>query len=82
MYAPVESKEIETETFYKQLQSQMKEVNRIDYLVIAGDFNGRVGNSRHMWGKHCEWKWTKTIRFCYIEQFEDNKYVLLSQRYT
>ena len=43
IYASVEGKEIETGTFYKQVHAQMKEINRNDYLVIAEDFNGRVG---------------------------------------
>jgi len=44
VYAPEEGKTGQTEEFYETLQDQIDKINKIDYLVVAGDYNRRVGN--------------------------------------
>jgi exonuclease III len=43
IYAPVEGKTTETEEFYDDLQAAVDKNNKQDYLILAGDFNARVG---------------------------------------
>lgn len=45
VYAPtnVRGNEMETETFYEDLQKVWKEIPKGDMTIIAGDFNARVG---------------------------------------
>jgi exonuclease III len=44
-YAPEEGREEETIKFYKILQNIIDKVNKNDYIILAGDFNARVGNT-------------------------------------
>jgi len=44
VYAPEEGKTEKTEEFYETLQDQIDEINKIDYIVVAGDYNARDGN--------------------------------------
>lgn len=44
IYAPEEGRKGNTEEFYKELQKHLLTVNNNDYMIIAGDFNARVGN--------------------------------------
>jgi len=34
----------QTEEFYETLQDQIDKINKNDYIVVAGDYNARVGN--------------------------------------
>jgi exonuclease III len=43
IYAPAEGKPTETEEFYDELQAAVDKNNKQDYLILAGDFNARVG---------------------------------------
>jgi len=44
VYAPEEGKTEQTEEFYEALQDQIDKIRKNDYIVVAGDYNGRVGN--------------------------------------
>ena len=44
VYAPVERKEQETEEFNKELQQNMDKIPKKENIILAGDFNGRIGN--------------------------------------
>jgi len=44
VYAPEEGKTEETEEFYETLQDQIDKISKNDYIVVAGDYNIRVGN--------------------------------------
>jgi len=44
VYAPEEGKTEQTEEFYETLQDQIDKINKNDYLVVARDYNARVGN--------------------------------------
>jgi endonuclease/exonuclease/phosphatase family metal-dependent hydrolase len=44
IYAPVEGKYIETTEFYDEIQEVIDKANKKDHLIIAGDFNARIGN--------------------------------------
>jgi Endonuclease/Exonuclease/phosphatase family. len=44
IYAPVEGKEQDTEEFYRDLQQSMDKTPQKENIILAGDFNGRVGN--------------------------------------
>jgi hypothetical protein len=43
VYAPKEGKTEQTEEFYKTLQDQIDKINKNDYIIVAGDYNARVG---------------------------------------
>ena len=44
VYAP-EGKTEQTEEFYETLQDQIDKISKNDYIVIAGDYNAKVGNT-------------------------------------
>jgi len=44
VYAPEEGKTEQTEEFYETLQVQIDKMSKNDYIVVAGDYNARVGN--------------------------------------
>jgi len=44
VYAPKEGKTEQTEEFYETLQDQIDKTSKNDYIVVAGDYNARVGN--------------------------------------
>jgi len=44
VYAPVEGNEQETEEFYRELQQSMDKIPKKENIILAGDFNGRIGN--------------------------------------
>jgi len=44
VYAPKEGKTEQTEKFYGTLQDQIDKRSKNDYIVIARDYNARVGN--------------------------------------
>ena len=44
VYAPEEGRIEETLTLYDELQTQIDKVDKSNYLIVAGDFNARVGN--------------------------------------
>ena len=41
---PVEGKEQDTEEFYRELQQRMDKIPKKENTILAGDFNGRIGN--------------------------------------
>jgi len=43
VYASVEGKEQDTEEFYRELQQSMDKIPKIENIILAGDFNGRIG---------------------------------------
>lgn len=43
VYAPEEGKIEETNAFYETLQDQIDKINKNDYVIVAGDYNARVG---------------------------------------
>jgi hypothetical protein len=43
VYAPEEGKTEQTEEFYAALQDQIDKINKNDYIIVAGDYNARVG---------------------------------------
>jgi len=43
-YVPVEGKEQDTEEFYRELQNSMDKIPKKEYVILVGDFNGRIGN--------------------------------------
>ena len=44
VYAPVEGKEQDTEEFYREPQKSMYKIPKNENIILAGDFNGRIGN--------------------------------------
>ena len=44
VYAPEEGKLEQTEEFYETLQDHVDKINKSDYIIVAGDYNARVGN--------------------------------------
>ena len=44
VYAPVEGKEQDTEEFYRELKQSMDKIPKTENIILAGDFNGRIGN--------------------------------------
>ena len=44
VYAPVEGKEQDTEEFYRELQQSMDKIRKKENIILAGDFNRRIGN--------------------------------------
>ena len=44
VYAPKEGKTEQTEEFYETLQDQIDKISKNDYIVVARDYNARVGN--------------------------------------
>jgi exonuclease III len=44
VYVPVEGKEQDTEEFYKELQQSIDKIPKNENIILAGDFNGRIGN--------------------------------------
>jgi len=44
VYAPKVRKTEQTEEFYETLQDQVDKISKNDYIVVAGDYNARVGN--------------------------------------
>jgi exonuclease III len=44
VYAPVEGKEQATEEFYRELQQSIDKIPKTENIILAGDFNGRIGN--------------------------------------
>ena len=44
VYAPEEEKTEQTEEFYETLQDQVDKISKNNYIVVAGDYNARVGN--------------------------------------
>ena len=45
IYAPEEGKKTETSVFYQTLQSVTDKLNKNEYLIIAGNFNARIGKT-------------------------------------
>jgi hypothetical protein len=41
---PEERKTEQTDEFYETLQIQIHKISNNDYVVVAGDYNARVGN--------------------------------------
>jgi len=56
VYAPEEGKTAQTEELYETLQDQIDKINKNDYIVIARDYNARVGNIPidRILGTNCE----------------------------
>jgi exonuclease III len=44
VYVPVEGKEQDTEEFYRELQQSVDRIPKNKNIILAGDFNGRIGN--------------------------------------
>jgi len=44
VYAPVEGKEQETGEFYRELQQSTDKIPKKENIILAGDFNRRIGN--------------------------------------
>jgi exonuclease III len=44
VYAPIEGTEQETEEFYSDLQQVIDKIPKNEDIILAGDFNGRIGN--------------------------------------
>jgi len=44
VYAPEEGKTEQTEEFYETLQDKIDKISKNDYIVVARDYNARVGN--------------------------------------
>jgi hypothetical protein len=44
IYAPEEGKTEQTEGFYKTLQDQIDKINKNYYIIVARDYNARIGN--------------------------------------
>jgi len=44
VYAPEEGKTEQTDEFYGTFQDQIDKISKNDYIVVAGDYNARVGN--------------------------------------
>lgn len=46
VYAPIEGENEENDEFYLNLQNILNKVNQNDFIMIIGDFNARIGNSK------------------------------------
>jgi exonuclease III len=46
VYASVEGEEEESDKFYQKLQTILNKINKNDTVMLMGDFNARVGNSK------------------------------------
>jgi hypothetical protein len=44
VYAPEEGKTEETQEFYETFQDQKDQINKNDYIIVAGYYNAKVGN--------------------------------------
>ena len=44
VYAPVEGKEQDTGEFYRELQQSIDKSPKKEDIILAGDFNGTIGN--------------------------------------
>jgi len=44
VYAPEKGKTEQTDEFYGTHQDQIDKISKKDYIVVAGDYNARVGN--------------------------------------
>jgi len=44
VYASEEGRTDQTEEFYETLQDQIDKINKNDYIIVARDYNARVGN--------------------------------------
>ena len=44
VYAPVEGNEQDAEEFYRELQQSIDKIPKKENIILAGDFNGRIGN--------------------------------------
>ena len=44
VYASVEGKEQDTEKIYRELRESMDKIHKKENIILAGDFNGRIGN--------------------------------------
>jgi len=44
VHAPVEGKEQDTEEFYRELQQSTDKIHKKENIILAGDFNVRIGN--------------------------------------
>ena len=44
VYAPVEGKEQNTKEFYRELQQSTDKIPKKENIILARDFNGRIGN--------------------------------------
>ena len=57
VYAPTNDDQAESDQFYQDLQTIILKVPKRDMLLVAGDFNARVGRSEGNWngilGEHC-----------------------------
>ena len=42
---PVEGKKKDTEEFYRELQQSIDKIPKNENIILAGDFNGRIGNT-------------------------------------
>ena len=45
IYAPIEGEEDES-TFYNKLQQTLNKIDKSDFIMIMGDFNARIGNTK------------------------------------
>lgn len=45
IYAPESGREGDSKIFYNELQEQIDKINKNDAIILAGDFNGRVGDT-------------------------------------
>ena len=48
VYAPEEGKTEQTEEFYKILQDQIDQINKNDYIIVAGGYNAIIGKIQSM----------------------------------
>jgi exonuclease III len=46
VHVPVEGKEQNTQEFYRELQQSMDKIPKNENIILAGDFNGRIGNQQ------------------------------------
>ena len=44
VYPPIEGKEQNTKEFYREPQQSMNKIPKKENIILAGDFNGRIGN--------------------------------------
>jgi uncharacterized membrane protein YdfJ with MMPL/SSD domain len=49
VYAPEEGKTEQTEEFYKTLKDQIDKINKNHYIIVAGDYNARIGKIQIDW---------------------------------
>jgi len=43
VFDPEEGRTEQTEEFYETLKDQINKINKNDYIIVAGDYNARVG---------------------------------------